>query len=272
MTGPAFLFCPADRPDRFDRALAEADVVIVDMEDGVHPDRRAKARDELTELLRKFDPARAIVRVNPSASPEHLLDLEMLAQTPIRTIMLPRVESADELEHLRRWSVIGLCETPRAIISAAAIAAMSNCTGLMWGSEDLAAALGGGSSRTPATGLTEIMRQARGDVLMAARANEVLAVDAVFMDVGDVDGFRAESTEAAQMGFDAKACIHPKQLPSVRECFAPSPVDLEWAAAVLSTGAGLDVGAHMIGDQMVDEAVLRRARKIVAGPGASETK
>lgn len=268
MTGPAYLFCPADRPGRLARATAEADVVIVDLEDGVHPDRRTKARTDLVEVLAAVDPGRVIVRVNPSASPEHALDLEIIAQTPIRTIMLPRVESSDEFGPLEQWSVIGLCETPRGIIRSLDIADTDNCIGLMWGSEDLAAALGGGSSRTPA-GLTGIMRQGRGDVLMAARAAGVMAIDAVFVDVGDEQGFRAEATDAAQMGFDAKACIHPKQLLSVRKSFAPSTEDLEWATAMLATGDGLDVGAHMVNGQMVDEAVLRRARAVVARSGGT---
>ena len=89
--GPAWLFCPADRPERFEKAAAAADVVILDLEDGVAAKDRDAARKAL--LSTPLDPARTVVRVNPSATDDHPLDLEVLARTPYTTVMLAKSTS-----------------------------------------------------------------------------------------------------------------------------------------------------------------------------------
>ncbi len=272
--GPALLFCPADNPRRIGRAASEADVVVIDLEDGVHSSGREAARTDLLTIIGQLDPAKTIVRVNRFGTTDLALDLAVLSRTAIRTVMLPKAESVLQLESLDEWSVVGLCETPRGVISATTIAVAENCAGLMWGSEDLAAELGGGASRSATGQLSDIMRKAQGDVLMAAKAAAVPAIDAVFIDIGNLSGFRAEAREAAQMGFDVKACIHPSQLATVRESFKPSAEDAQWAAKVLDVSEGSEVGARTVANQMVDEAVLRRARTVVArsGSGAVETE
>ena len=139
--GPALLFCPADRPDRFAKAAAAADAVILDLEDGVAPDDKPRARRALQETL--LDPRRTIVRINPAGTDDAARDLDALAGTPYGTVMLAKAEDAEQAAALAPRQVIALCETPRGVLAAPQLAAVPNVIALMWGAEDLVAAIGG---------------------------------------------------------------------------------------------------------------------------------
>src|SRR5512142_79811 len=95
LPGPALLFCPADRPDRYAKALAAADAVILDLEDGVGPDAKEAARAALAAT--DLDPARVIVRVNAAGTAEHAADIAALRRTGYRTVMLPKAETRAQL-------------------------------------------------------------------------------------------------------------------------------------------------------------------------------
>ena len=155
--------------------------------------------------------------------------------------------------------MIALCETPRGILEAPAIAASSGCVGLMWGSEDLAAGFGAWRSRDD-EGLVPELRWARSMTLAAARAAGVLAIDAVDPRIAVPGRAGVEAAEAAAAGFDGKACIHPSQLAAVRRAFRPPADRIEWAVRVLA--AAPDGAAVAVDGAMVDEAVLRTARRI----------
>jgi HpcH/HpaI aldolase/citrate lyase family len=131
--GPAWLFCPADRPDRYAKAAAAADVVIIDLEDGVPGSRRVHARACLREAGGALDPHSTVLRINPAGTSEHDADLELLTDLPVRAVMLAKAEHPDQLTTLPGMQVIALCETPRGVVNAGAIAGAANCGGLMWG-------------------------------------------------------------------------------------------------------------------------------------------
>src|ERR1700685_4620493 len=98
LPGPALLFCPADRPDRYAKALAAADVVVLDLEDAVGPAGKPAARAGL--IPAQLDPSRVIVRVNATTTAEHAADLEALRATPYHTIMLPKADNRGQLDAL----------------------------------------------------------------------------------------------------------------------------------------------------------------------------
>ena len=98
LTGPAWLFCPADRPERFEKAAAAADVVILDLEDGVAAADREAARGALIDT--PLDPARTVVRVNPATTTDHELYLNALSRTAYTTVMLAKTESAQQVSAL----------------------------------------------------------------------------------------------------------------------------------------------------------------------------
>jgi len=145
--GPALLFCPADRPDRFGKAAAAADLVILDLEDGVAPSDKQAARRQLLEV--PLDPERTVVRINPAGTADHQLDRAVIAETSYRTVMLAKAEQASDLRQLGSLRVIALCETALGVLNAAELAAEPATVALMWGAEDLLVSLGGRSSRHP---------------------------------------------------------------------------------------------------------------------------
>lgn len=258
--GPVLLFCPADRPERFAKAAALADVVILDLEDGVGPESKPAARDAIRAA--ELDPSRTVVRVNPSGTPDQELDLEALAGTAYDTVMLAKTESAEQVRALAPRQVIALCETPRGVLAAAQIAVEPATLALMWGAEDLVAALGGRSSRTPDGQYRDIARHARSQVLLAAGAAGVVAIDAVHLDIADRDGLAAEAADAAASGFGATACIHPSQVAVIRVAYRPSAAELGWATRVLAA-AVTERGVFAFEGRMVDAPVLTHAANIV---------
>lgn len=261
--GPALLFCPADRPERYAKALARADGVILDLKDAVAPTAKAAARAALAAALNDLDPARMIVRVNAAGTPWHAADLAALRGTPLVAIMLPKATGAADVAALAPHPVVALCETAAGILAAPSIAAAANCVALMWGGEDLVADLGGRSSRRPDGGLRPVVAHARSAVLLAAAAAGCAAVDSVLLAVDDLAALAAEADDAAASGFVAKACIHPGQVETVRRAFASTARELAWAHAVLEAARGQD-GVFVLDGRMVDEPVLRHARAVVA--------
>jgi citrate lyase subunit beta / citryl-CoA lyase len=259
-SGPAYLFCPASRPDRYQKAVDAADVAILDLEDAVAPDDKATARQHLID--NPVDPTKVIVRINPTSSPQHALDLAALEQTAYRRLMMPKVEDPQALLSLEGYEITALCETARGVTNAPGIASARNVVALMWGAEDLVASLGGRGSRRADGSYLDVARQARANVLLAAGTAGRLAIDAVFLDIDDIDGLRTEAEEAALSGFAAKACIHPSQVDVVRAAFRPTDEQRAWAQRVVdAASAG---GVTVVDGRMVDDPLLRQARAILA--------
>ncbi|WP_349897171.1 HpcH/HpaI aldolase/citrate lyase family protein [Parafrigoribacterium soli] len=258
--GPALLFCPADRPDRYEKAAERADAVILDLEDAVGASRKAAARDAM--IAHPLDPDTTIVRVNAFTSGYFADDLMALGQTGYRTIMVAKAEEPEQLSGLDRYSVIALCETARGVLAAPALAAAKNVVALMWGAEDLVASLGGNSTRFDDGRYRHIADHARSSILIAAGASSKAAIDTVHLDIADLDGLAGEAADAAAVGFAATACIHPDQVAIVREAYRPTPAQVALARELLDAAAS-QRGVFRFRGQMVDGPVLRHAEKVV---------
>lgn len=260
--GPALLFCPADRPERFAKALERADAVILDLEDAVAPAARAGARGALIDS--DLDPRRVIVRINPPGTADFDADLATLSQTDYRTVMVAKCESVKALRRIdRRFALVALCETARGVENAPRIAALPSVVAVMWGAEDLVASLGGTSSRRRSGRYRDVARYARSRVLIAAGAHGKAAIDAVHLDIADLGGLRREAKDAAACGFAATACIHPGQVEVIRAAYRPDSGTLRRARAVLAAAEGRR-GVFAFEGRMVDEPVLRHARAVLA--------
>jgi citrate lyase subunit beta/citryl-CoA lyase len=260
-SGPALLFCPADRPERFVKAAERADAVILDVEDAVAPGNKRAARGNLIDT--HLDPDRTIVRVNPVASDDFEADMATLSQTDYRTIMIAKAETPKKISRIDpRFEVIALCETAKGVIASERIAAADNVIALMWGAEDLVASIGGTSSRRADGSYRDVARAARSRILLAAAAAGKAAIDAVHLDIADERGLRREARDAAASGFIGTACIHPSQVPVIREAYQPTPELLTWAETVLRVAA-TQQGVFRHDGRMVDEPVLRHARTVV---------
>lgn len=292
IAGPALLFCPGDRPERFAKAMERADSVIIDLEDAVAPADKPAAREAL--IANPLDPERVIVRVNPSTSEFHAADLAALAQTRYRRVMLPKAEHPSDLDGLDELGggggfggpggldrdggpggggglggleVIALCETPVGVRDVDALAADPRVVALTWGAEDLVAAIGGFASRTPDGRFSEVARYARSRVLIAAAAAGKPAYDTVHPALADDDGLREEASEAAAAGFRGAMCLHPRQVTVIREAYQPDEVALAWSAGVLAAARTAGSGVFAYNGQMIDEPLLRQARRIAEAGG-----
>lgn len=262
--GPALLFCPADRPDRFAKASERADAVILDLEDAVAPQNRVAARQAL--IATPLDPARTIVRLNPADSVDFGLDLEALELTSYRTVMLAKARSMRDLDELAGLGVIALCETAAGVLAAPALAAASNVVALMWGAEDLLASLGGTSSRRADGRYRDVARHARSATLLAAAAAGTAVIDAVFLDLPNLEGLAVEARDAVESGFAATACVHPSQVAVIRDAYRPSVEQLARARELLAAAEG-EHGVFRFEGQMVDGPVLAHARRLVSRAG-----
>ena len=265
LPGPALLFCPADRPDRYAKALGAADAAILDLEDGVGADGKDAARAALAGA--DLDPARVIVRVNAAGTAEHAADIAALRGTGYRQVMLAKTETRAQLDELGGdWRVVALCETPLGVVNAAEIAAAPNVIALMWGAEDLIAAMGGRTSRFFDGRYRDVARHARSSVLLAASAYGRLAIDSVYVNIPDLDGLSAEAEDAAASGFTLKGCVHPSQVAVVRKAFRADGAQVAWARRVLAAArdAGAqDKGAIKLDGQMIDAPLIRQAEAIL---------
>jgi citrate lyase subunit beta/citryl-CoA lyase len=270
--GPALLFCPADRPDRFGKALERADAVILDLEDGVAAPARPVAR---TAVARSgLDPARSIVRINRVGSADHDDDVAAVRTSGYSCVMLAKAESGPQVTRLAEATgaeILALIETPLGVLRAGEIAAADGCVGLMWGAEDLIAAMGGTDSRfadlcagpgqVPGA-YRDVARHTRSVVALSASAFGRWAVDAVHLDFRDQAGLLAEACDAAAMGFTATACIHPDQVAVVHRAYVPSAERLNWARRVLAA-AEAEPGVFTFEGLMIDQPVLRQAEAIL---------
>lgn len=271
--GPALLFCPADRPERYQKAAERADAVILDLEDAVAPADKKRARGAILAQLGadsdtpELDPSRTIIRVNPAGTPDFGKDLHCLAHTPYKTVMLAKAENAAQLRALDGYRVIALCETAAGILNAPAIAAEPNVVGLMWGAEDLLASLGGTSSRADDGGYRAVALQARSAVLLAARAFGKEAIDSVYVNIPDLEGLAAESRDAVASGFGSKACIHPNQVAVVRDAYAPADSDIAAALELLDAAAAAGSGVFQFNGRMIDGPILKHAESTLRRAG-----
>jgi citrate lyase subunit beta/citryl-CoA lyase len=260
MAGPAWLFCPADRPERFAKAAAAADVVILDLEDGVAAHDKAAARKALLDT--PLDPETTVVRVNAAGTEDHALDLAALAGTAYRRLMLPKCESAEQVAALPDHEVLALIESPLGALAVGQVMTARNAIGVMWGAEDLVAGLGGTASRHADGSYRDVARHVRSSTLLAAKAYGKFALDSVYLNIRDLDGLRAEAEDAVAVGFDAKVAIHPSQVAVLRAAYAPSEEEVAWARRVLEE-APKHRGVFALEGRMVDGPVFRHAEQIV---------
>lgn len=267
--GPALLFAPADRPERFAKAAGRADAVIIDLEDAVAPDAKAAARENMAAST--LDPARTMVRINALDTPDAALDLAAVARSPFRTIMVAKASDPGAVAALAGHDVVALCESAAGILAAPALAQLPNVVGLMWGAEDLVASLGGTSSRfgsgASAGQYRAVAMQARSQLLLAAGAFGKVAIDSIYADFADLDGLADEAEDAVASGFGAKACIHPSQVTVIRDAYRPSSDEVAAARELLAAADAAGTGVFAFKGLMVDGPILLHAQQTLRRAG-----
>ncbi|CAO3436891.1 itaconate degradation C-C-lyase RipC [Azospirillum doebereinerae] len=270
----SWLFTPATKPERFDRAAeAGADALIVDLEDAVAPADKGTARgaalDWLTRPSAEGGVLRAL-RINPPSTAFGLEDLLGLVRSGARpdVVILPKTESAEILQLVDRLFVeagkpirlVALIESARGVAEAAAIArATPRLDALFFGAADCAADLGAEVAWEP-------LLHARSCVVNAAAQAGLAIIDSPFFAIADEDGLRRETAAAVRMGFTAKAAIHPRQIQAINAALTPTAEQIAEARLILTENAK---GVGVVGGKMIDEAVARKARRILAAAGGA---
>jgi citrate lyase subunit beta/citryl-CoA lyase len=269
----SFLFVPADRAARLlpTAVRSGADAIIVDLEDGVAPSSRPTARAALgAALAGAAGTTPVFVRVNPTDGPDFGVDLAALDGLSIAGIVIPKFEAPD-LERLtgalagrrdRYPGIIAILETPRGVLEAASIAAHPSIFGIALGAEDLALRTG---MRRSAGG--EEILVARSLIVLAAAAAGCWAIDTPSLELEDMEAVRRDARTAAELGFDGKLLVHPRQVSPVHEGFAPSEEEVTRARRIVAVAAELEAtGRGVAGEagRMIDRPVIEAARLVVA--------
>ena len=258
------------------RGLA-ADMLILDLEDAVAPDLKAEARSNVATALEsaEYGDREVVVRTNGLATEWGYDDLAMAAATGPDGILVPKVETADDIRaidaeltrvgapsDLGLWAMI---EMPRALLALESIAASSETTrltGFVMGTNDLAKEFN--AIPTPDR---QAFQLALGMTLAAARAFGLAAIDGVFNDIKDEAGLAAECEQGRVLGFDGKTLIHPAQLDIANRVFSPDPDEVAHARAVIAAFAlpeNQGKGVIKVDGKMTELLHLEQARGLVA--------
>ncbi len=275
----SLLFVPGGAAAMLEKApRSGADALILDLEDAVHPDGKDRARGLVADALarRQAGAPPAYVRVNGLDTPWCEDDLRAVLPGRPAGIVLPKPRGPRDVGALAglidRWEgaggaagIIAICtETAEGTLSLMAQSwSHPRLHGLMWGGEDLSAALQGASSRMDDGRYTQPMLLARSLCLFAARAAGVRPIDAVFVAHGDDAGLLGETRDARRDGFAAKAAIHPRQIAIIHQGFAPTAAETAWAEEVVAAIGRQGSGVAVVGGQMVDAPHLKRAQAIL---------
>ncbi len=273
------LFTPGDQPDKLRSApTSGADVVVFDLEDGVAPRKKDRARSVANDVLHDIDPdCEVCVRVNPTGiAADDDLGAVLAGDPRLDSIMLPKVSDADDVETLVRLldehdadvPVLALIESAAGVLHAEAIASAADTDALLFGAEDYAADVG--ASRTAER--TEVL-YARQRVVVAASAAGIDAIDTLYTDFEDTDGLRSDTEHGIEMGYDGKMAIHPRQVTVVNYAFTPSDERIAWAERVLAAQDEADAageGVFTVDGEMIDAPLVTQAERIIDRAEAAE--
>jgi citrate lyase beta subunit len=269
----ALLFTPADRPERFEKAVAVgADGAILDLEDGVGLPAKHKAREAALQFFQAPPAAPPefvwAVRFNHVTTEDGLKDLLAFRAATIkpRVVMLPKTESATEVEiavrHLTTSAadapqIVALIETGRGLGAAEAIASHRSVVAIAFGGADLAADLHAALAWEP-------MLFARSRIVQAAAAAGIPAFDVPFLDIHDAAGLSKETQLVKALGYSCKLAIHPAQIAPINAVFTPDSKELERAERIVAAFEQAHGGACQVDGRMVDVPVVKAAQRTVA--------
>lgn len=267
----SFLFVPADRPDRYAKAIATgADAIIIDLEDAVAADAKQQALEAVTSWLAGQGPGESqgqgpaaatqvVVRINGTGSPWHAAEVEALRGTRA-AVMVPKAEEPSALAELSTrlpgTSILALVETPTGVLEAPDLAATEGVVRLALGNVDLATTLGVEPTSREALAL------ARSSLVYASAAAGIAPpIDGVTTSLRDAEAVEDDLAHGRGMGLAAKLCIHPSQVEPVNAAFRPAEEDIAWAERILAVP---DDGVATLDGEMIDRPVRLRAQAIRA--------
>jgi (S)-citramalyl-CoA lyase len=268
----SFIFTPGLKPEMFPKALASGtDIVCIELEDGIAPKDKAKARQKALALFKTpqaDDGVERVLRINSMRERFGMEDVNAIisTKTPPPALMMPKVRTPDEVVlldqllteagHVTRLHVI--IETNEGLEAAYDIAKCSDrIDALFFGGVDMAAEL-----RCPNT--FESLIYARSRVVHASASAGLDVLDVPYLDLDDLQGMKKEAERVRDLGFTGKGSIHPKQIAALNEVFTPSKEKISRARSVISEFEAADTGLVVIDGKLVEKPVLREMYRIVS--------
>jgi citrate lyase beta subunit len=276
----ALLYVPGDDFYKIEKAISlGVDCICMDLEDGVAANRKEQARATIRQALQNLDfgASEYLVRINPVGSGLEILDLEFTLPGRPQGIVVPKLESGDQL----RWVsdriseaemysnstpgstiIIAIVETARGILNLPEIIdAEPRLQALIFGAEDFANDLG--ATRTPDG--WEVF-YARSAIVTHTAAADLQAIDQVYVDFNDTDGLIRDARQGANMGFSGKQIIHPKQVQPVQEVFTPSDEAIARAKKIIEASKSYEEvgkGAFALEGRMIDAPIIKSAQRVI---------
>ena len=268
----SFIFAPGLRPELYPKALAcGADIVCVELEDGIAPHDKDEAREKTIALFTQpqaDDGVERIVRINCLRSAVGLDDVKAIlaTDTPPPALMLPKVVSPDEVIWLddllserghdtRLHIIIEMNAGLEAVFDIAR--SSSRIDALFFGGVDMSADLRCKNAWEP-------LLYARSRVVHAAASVGVDAVDVPYLDLDDLEGMKAQAQLAKDLGFSGKGAVHPKQISALNEVFTPSPEEVAKAQKILAAFEGANTGLVVVDGKLIEKPVVREMQRIAS--------
>ena len=268
----SFIFTPGLRPDMYPKALASgADIVCVELEDGIAPKDKAEAREKALALFEKpqaDDGVERIVRINSMRERFGIEDVNAIlaSKTPPPALMMPKVRTPDEVTildqllteagHETRLHVI--IETNEGLEAAFEIAKCSDrIDAMFFGGVDMAAELRCQNNY-------DALVYARSRVVHASAAAGLDVIDVPYLDLDDPEGMRVEAERVRDLGFSGKGSVHPKQIAALNAVFTPSEAEITRARRIISEFEKANTGLVVIDGKLIEKPVLRDMYRIVA--------
>ena len=277
---------PGDDRRKIEKATTlGVDCICMDMEDGVAINQKAEARAVIAQAMRELDFGRSerCIRINSVGSGFEKYDLAAAVATDPDAVVVPKVESASQVRAISDYiemyersakktlggiRMLAGVETAKGILSLKEIAESDRrLEAIIFGAEDYAASIG--ATRTQDA--IEVL-YARSAMITACAANDLQAIDMVYIDFRDVEGLRAEAEQGARLGFNGKQIIHPNQVAPVQEAFTPSDEAIAYAQRVVDAFSASQKegrGAFALDGKMIDMPLLKNAQKVLDGAKAA---
>ncbi len=276
----AMMFMPGNNPAMLQNAgIYGADTVIFDMEDSVAISEKDSARRLVHNAIKRLKyPCEVAIRINHIQTPYGLDDLKVVLPARPDLVRLPKAETAKDIQIVDEIiseaeekngfepgsiKMMAAIETAKGLMNAYEVAtASSRMVALAIGGEDFIADL-----KTSRTSHGNELFVPRGQLVLAARAAGIQAIDSVYTDINNEQGFIEETIRIKEMGFDGKSVVNPKQIRMVQEIFAPTEKEIAHAERVIAAyqdALARNSGVIAIDGKMIDTPIVTRAERVLA--------
>lgn len=260
----SYLFIPGNTPNMIQNLdVFESDAIIIDLEDSVMSYDKDAARILIQNFLKKysFKGLQIYIRINDHLNVNFEEDINITKQLKIDGYVLPKA-SVDAIKKLNKLSggfpVIPIIESPLALLDVRDIAQTENVVGLLFGAEDYTKDMGIERTLTA----TELLYP-RSVIAVTCKAYNIEAIDTPYTAKDDEEGLKIDATNAKNLGFTAKALIHPNQVDTINVVFSPTREEIIQAKRILKKSEELQKGAFSLDGKMIDLPIIEKAKKVL---------